>query len=38
MFSVGVGDYLQGADWKVSDTAELSLTALREQFYRHCGM
>ncbi len=35
MFAVGVGDYLQGADWKVSDTSELSLAALREQFYRH---
>ncbi len=37
MFSVGIGDYLQGADWRVSDTSELDLTALREQFYRHCG-
>ena len=34
MFCVGVGDYLEGADWKVSGTEELSLRALREQYYR----
>ncbi|MFO7850530.1 MAG: beta-phosphoglucomutase [Spirochaetia bacterium] len=38
MFSVGVGDYLQGADWRVSDTSEITLAALREQFYRHGDM
>ncbi|MFP4490879.1 MAG: beta-phosphoglucomutase [Spirochaetaceae bacterium] len=37
MFSLGVGDYLHGADWTVSDTSEITLSALREQFYRHSG-
>jgi alpha,alpha-trehalose phosphorylase len=34
MLSVGIGDYLEGADLRLSSTAELSLERLRELFYR----
>jgi alpha,alpha-trehalose phosphorylase len=34
MFSVGIGSYLQGADLKFSDTSELTLERLREEFHR----
>jgi alpha,alpha-trehalose phosphorylase len=34
MFSVGVGSYLEGADWRCSDTSELTLERLREEFHR----
>ncbi len=34
MFSVGIGNYLEGADWICSDTSELTLKRLREEFHR----
>lgn len=34
MISVGIGDYLEGADLRLSSTSELSLKRLRELFYR----
>jgi alpha,alpha-trehalose phosphorylase len=34
MFSVGIGSYLEGADWTCSETSELTLERLREEFYR----
>lgn len=34
MFAVGIGDYLTGAHWLCSDTAQLSWEELERQFYR----
>jgi hypothetical protein len=34
MFSVGIGSRLKGADWKITDTSELTLSELKEQFSR----
>ncbi len=34
MFSIGIGDYLQAPDWKLSSTEQLTFTALKDNFTR----